>query len=78
MNNEFNLALGATIQQVENSFRTSYNINSTLAGMLSDAQELIDMGDTKSANEMINRVKHYFFEFTDTRNSCYAQKNESN
>jgi len=42
--------------------------------MLSDAQELIAMGKQDQANQVINQVKHYFFEFTDTRNQVSAQK----
>jgi hypothetical protein len=38
-----------------------------VAGLLSDAQELIAMGRTEQANQIINQVKYYFFEFTNTR-----------
>jgi hypothetical protein len=45
-----------------------------LAGILSDAQELIAMGRTEQANQVINQVKHYFFEYTDTRYEANANK----
>lgn len=67
---------GTLVESVEADFRTAYNINMRLAGMLSDAQELIAMGNTEQANQIINQVKHYFFEFTDTRNAVYAQKQD--
>ena len=69
---------GTSVESVEGDFRTAYNINMRLAGMLSDAQELIAMGNTEQANQIINQVKHYFFEFTDTRNAVYAQKQVEN
>ena len=65
---------GTSVDSVESSFATAYNINMRLAGMLSDVQELISMGKTDQANQIINQVKHYFFEYTDTRNSVSAQK----
>ena len=65
---------GTSVDSVESSFATAYNINMRLAGMLSDVQELIAMGDTERANQVINQVKYYFFEYTDTRNSVSAQK----
>jgi hypothetical protein len=46
-----------------------------LAGMLSDAQHLIDIGATVEATQVLNQVKYYFFEYTDTRNLVHAQKN---
>jgi hypothetical protein len=66
--------LGCTVESVESSFNTAYNINMRLAGMLSDAQELIAMGKQEQATQVINQVKHYFFEFTDTRTQVSAQK----
>jgi len=68
--------LGTSIETVESSFYTAYNINMRIAGMLSDVQELVAMGDTEKANQIINQVKHYFFEFTDTRNWVPAQKQD--
>ena len=63
---------GTTAAIVEANIENASNINMRLAGMLSDVQELIEMGDTKKANQIINRVKYYFFEYTDTRNSVFA------
>lgn len=74
MQNQEIQMLGCTIEAVESSFNTAYNINMRLAGMLSDAQELIAMGNHQEATQVINQVKHYFFEFTDTRNQVSAQK----
>jgi hypothetical protein len=48
-----------------------------VAGLLSDAQELSAMGKTEQANQIINQVKYYFFEFTDTRNQVSAEKVEA-
>lgn len=59
---------GCTEKQLNKQFSSQYNINMYIAGLLSDAQELISMGKTDEANKIINQVKHYFFEFTDTRN----------
>jgi hypothetical protein len=73
-----NQMLGTPVETLEASFYTAYNINMRLAGMLSDVQELIAMGDTERANQVINQVKHYFFEFTDTRNMIRAQKQIEN
>ena len=73
-----NKMLGTPVETLEASFYTAYNINMRLAGMLSDVQELIAMGDTERANQVINQVKHYFFEFTDTRNLVHAQKQIEN
>lgn len=72
-NNDIKM-FGCSTESVESSFFTAYNINMRLAGMLSDAQELIAMGKTEQANQVINQVKHYFFEFTDTRNQMSAKK----
>ena len=69
--------LGCSAESVESSFNTAYNINMRLAGMLSDVQELIAAGRTEQANQIINQVKYYFFEFTDTRNQVSAQKVEA-
>ena len=68
---------GTSINQVEYSFSTAININMRLAGMLSDVQELISMGKTEQANQIINQVKHYFFEYTDTRSVLVAEKQEA-
>jgi hypothetical protein len=78
MSNYENKMFGTSVESVESSFATAYNINMRLAGMLSDAQELISMGKTEQANQIINQVKHYFFEYTDTRNAVYAQKQTEN
>ena len=45
-------------------FKRQDNINMYLAGLLSDAQELNLMGNTEQANQLINQVKFYFFEYT--------------
>ena len=67
MNQETKM-LGCSSNQLEEFYKSTYNINSALAGMLSDAQELISSGDKENANIILNKVKYYFFEFTDTRN----------
>lgn len=74
MQNQEIQMFGCTVESVESSFNTAYNINMRLAGMLSDAQELIAMGKQEQANQVINQVKHYFFEFTNTRNQVSAKK----
>lgn len=65
---------GTSLASVEHSFSTAININMRLASMLSDVQELISMGKTEQANQIINQVKHYFFEYTDTRSVLVAEK----
>jgi hypothetical protein len=67
MNQETKM-LGCSSTQLEEFYKSTYNINMVLAGMLSDAQELISNGDKENANIILNKVKYYFFEFTDTRN----------
>lgn len=66
MNNEIKM-LGCTEVQLEQQFARQYNINMYLAGLLSDAQHLIEAGRNDQAVQIINQVKHYFFEHTDTR-----------
>lgn len=60
--------LGCPAVMLEKQFKSQYNINMYVAGLLSDAQELLTMGKTEEANQLMNQVKYYFFEFTDTRN----------
>jgi len=74
-NNEIKM-FGTTAKNVEQSFATAYNINMRLAGMLSDAQELLSAGNADQANQIINQVKHCIFEYTDTRNWIQAQKQD--
>ena len=74
MQNQDIKMFGTTTNSLEGFFDRAYNINMTLAGMLSDAQELIAMGEIEKANQVMNSVKHYFFEYTDTRNEVVAQK----
>jgi hypothetical protein len=59
---------GCTEEVLVDKFSRQYNINMYVAGLLSDAQELNLMGKTEEANQLINQVKFYFFEYTDTRN----------
>ena len=75
MNNQENQMLGMQPEKLESSFSTAYNINMRLAGMLSDAQFLMETGAIVEANQILNQVKYYFFEYTDTRNLVHAQKN---
>jgi len=70
-NNEIEM-FGTTTAIVEANIENASNINMRLMGMLSDVQELIAMGNTEKANQVINRVKYYFAEYTDTRNSVFA------
>jgi hypothetical protein len=77
MSNQVNQMLGCTEESVDSLFVTAYNINMRLAGMLSDAQELMAMGKTEQATQIINQVKYYFFEYTDTRNQVSVQKVEA-
>ena len=70
-NNEIKM-FGTTTAIVEANIENASNINMRLMGMLSDVQELIAMGNTEKANQVINRVKYYFAEYTDTRNSVFA------
>jgi len=60
--------LGCTEEMLERQFKREYNINMHIAGLVSDAQELMAMGKTEQANKILNQVKYYFFEHTDTRN----------
>jgi hypothetical protein len=59
---------GCTEEVLVDKFKRAYNINMYVAGLLSDAQELLQMGKTEQANQLINQAKYYFFEYTDTRN----------
>jgi hypothetical protein len=59
---------GCTTEMLDTQFKRQYNINMYVAGLVSDAQELIRMGKTEQAEQILNQVKHYFFEHTDTRN----------
>jgi hypothetical protein len=68
MSNQEIKMLGCTEEALTKHFSAQYNINMYVAGLLSDAQELIAMGRTEQANQIINQVKFYFFEHTDTRN----------
>jgi hypothetical protein len=68
MQNQEIKMLGCPAEMLEKQFKSQYNINMYVAGLLSDAQELTAMGKTEEANQLINQVKYYFFEFTDTRN----------
>jgi len=68
--------LGSTEAQLQKHFESVYNINMYMAGILSDAQELIAMGKTEEANQIINQTKYYFFEYTDTRNEIKAIKQD--
>ena len=52
---------------LDKQFKSQYNINMYVAGLLSDAQMLLEMGKTEEANQLINQVKYYFFEYTNTR-----------
>jgi len=65
---------GCTIKELDINFGRQYNINMYVASLLSDAQELNLMGKTEQANQIMNQVKHYFFEYTDTRNEVVAIK----
>lgn len=65
---------GCSEAALNKQFESQYNINMYLAGLLSDAQELVAMGKTEQANQILNQVKYYFFDFTDTRNQVSAQK----
>ena len=76
MHNEINPMFGTSVSVVEANIENAYNVNMRMAGMLSDAQELISMGNTEKANQILNRVKYYFFEYTDTRNSVSTQKQD--
>ena len=65
---------GCNTVALEKQFASQYNINMYIAGLVSDAQELLEMGMTKEANQILNQVKYYFFDFTDTRNEIVAEK----
>jgi hypothetical protein len=68
MKNQEIKMLGCSPEVLEESFEHAYNINMRLAGMLSDVQECINANDKERANVLLNQVKYYFFEYTDTRN----------
>jgi ABC-type phosphate/phosphonate transport system ATPase subunit len=63
---------GTTLGVVEANIENASNINMRLMGMLSDVQMLMQQGSIVEANQLINRVKYYFAEYTDTRNSVFA------
>ena len=65
---------GTAEATVDANFENAYNINMRLMGMLSDVQECIASDDIKRANQIINRVKYYFCEYTDTRSNVQASK----
>jgi hypothetical protein len=65
---------GCTEQNLDKYFDATYNINMHLAGLLSDAQELYAMGKKEQGDQILNQVKYYFFEYTDTRNETNLQK----
>lgn len=67
---------GCSIKELDIQFGSQYNINMYIAGLLSDAQELNLMGKTDQANQLMNQVKHYFFEYTNTRNQIPAVKQD--
>jgi len=77
MQNQEIKMFGCTEEAVVSSFNTAYNINMRLAGMLSDAQECFAHGDVERGNKLLNQVKFYFFEFTDTRGQVSCQKVEA-
>lgn len=66
---------GRTQDGVELGFASASNINMRLMGMLSDVQMLIDQGSTVEAKQVINQVKYYFSEYTNTRDCIPAQRN---
>ncbi len=66
---------GTTKNNVEIGLASASNINMRLMGMLSDVQMLIDQGSTVEAKQVINQVKYYFSEYTNTRDCIPAQKN---
>jgi hypothetical protein len=63
---------GTTLGVVEANIENASNINMRLMGMLSDVQTLMQQGSIVEANQLINRVKYYFAEYTDTRNLVFA------
>lgn len=68
MKNQEIKMFGCTEEMLNKQFSAQYNINMYIAGLLSDAQEYIAMGNTEQATQILNQVKHYIFEHTDTRN----------
>ncbi len=65
---------GCTENQIDLEFASADNINMRLASMLSDAQECIRTGQNDMAIKIINKVKYYFFEYTNTRDFVIAEK----
>ena len=65
---------GCPESYVRKTFEGQYNINMYLAGMLSDAQHAIAAGQDDLARTILNQVKFYFFEYTDTRNETKIQQ----
>ena len=66
---------GITQNQVELGLASAYNINMRLMGMLSDVQVMIDQGSNVEAKQIINCVKYYLSEYTNTRDCIPAQRN---
>jgi hypothetical protein len=58
---------GCNIAEYKESVRRSFTYrytggNMIVAGLMSDAQELIAMGDSESARQMLNRAKSILFD----------------
>jgi hypothetical protein len=59
---------GCTEDYLKACATTSTNFNMFLAGILSDVQECMEMGNLEKARKLTNRAKFLIFTFTDTRN----------
>lgn len=69
---------GCDIEQFKASIRESITYrytggNMVVAGLMSDAQELIAMGQTEAARQMLNRAKAVLFDIMDGEMSGNAE-----
>lgn len=68
---------GCDITKFKESVRRSITYrftggNMVVAGLMSDAQELMAMGDSESARQMLNRAKSILFDIMDGKMSAGA------
>ena len=60
--------INAFIQSIKDSYTyKAIGANMIVAGLMSDAQELIEMGDPERARKTLNRAKAVLFEIMDGR-----------
>jgi hypothetical protein len=68
---------GISQEQLDHELATCYNANMYVAGLLSDAQHMVEIGKGEQAIQYMNRVKYFIFEHTDTRSCIQARLTET-